>query len=117
MSAVLTLQSVSVDEAAQVLCGGKRQAAARLHHQHAVIRYLQQSGHKRLLTTNQPAGIHRLAGLYLYPGSGHVVQQPSSRHGDPSHDAVLHLPETQQKGDGERQQVQPCRPEQQEGKH
>ena len=46
--------------------------------------------------------------LYLYLGSGRVVQQQDSRYSHTSDNTVLHLPEAQQECHDKRQQVQLC---------
>ena len=46
--------------------------------------------------------------LYLYLGSGRVVQQQDSRYSHTSDNTVLHLPEAQQERHDKRQQVQLC---------
>lgn len=45
---------------------------------------------------------------HLGLGPGHGVQEDKQGHQGPGQDAVLDLPEAQQEGDAERQQVQPC---------
>lgn len=37
---IFTLQSLSVYDVAEVLCGRKAKSAAQLHHQHTMIRHL-----------------------------------------------------------------------------